>query len=224
MVGVEIARALGMKQVIVPPAPGVFSAVGLLFSNSEQEFVRTLLWSADEFDSHRVSAAYDVLTAEAMHARADDGVHDVVYSRLADLRYAGQAYELTVRVPDGSVDVARLKKDFVAEHVRTYGHGSDLDPIDLVSVRVLATLDRGFESDRITISNERSLAGAGATRQAYFGPPVGELEVPVIGREALHRGDMRGPVFIDEYDSTTVVPPGCVSRLDAFGSIEIDVY
>src|SRR5436305_14185369 len=63
-------------------------------------------------------------------------------TRLADVRYAGQAYELTVRVPDGPVDVDRLVRDFVDEHLRTYGHGSPLDPVEVVAVRVLGRVER----------------------------------------------------------------------------------
>jgi N-methylhydantoinase A len=225
VVGVEIARALSMRQVIVPPAPGVFSAVGLLFSQTEQEFVRTLLLRAGEIDGAAVTAAYASLADDALASLAAEGIaaETATISRLADLRYAGQAYELTVRVPEGPVDVPRLTADFVAEHERTYGHGSADDPVDLVSIRVLARVDRSARSMGVARAYEASLDGSNVTRRAYFGPEVGLVDVPVLGRATLRGAEVDGPVFVDEYDSTTVVPPGCRVTLDEFGSITVDV-
>jgi len=225
VVGVEIARALGMRHVLVPPAPGVFSAVGLLFSQTEHELVRTLLVRAHELEPEAVSTAYAALEDEARASLADEGIapETATLARLADLRYAGQAYELTVRVPDGAVDTLRLTADFVAEHVRTYGHGSPTDPVDLVSIRVLARVNREALTTRFDTVREQAPAAAEVTRQAYFGPAAGLMDVPVFGRAALAAREVDGPAFVDEYDSTTVVPPGSTARLDAFGSIEIDV-
>jgi N-methylhydantoinase A len=225
VVGVEIARALSMRQVIVPPAPGVFSAVGLLFSQTEQEFVRTLLLRAGAIDGSAVTAAYAALADDALASLAAEGIapESATISRLADLRYAGQAYELTVRVPEGPVDVARLTAGFVAEHERTYGHGSADDPVDLVSIRVIARVDRSSGSTAVARAQDGPLDGQPVTRRAYFGPEIGLVDVPVLGRAALSDAVVDGPVFVDEYDSTTVVPPGCRVSLDEFGSITIDV-
>jgi N-methylhydantoinase A len=225
VVGVEIARALSMRQVLVPPAPGVFSAVGLLFSQTEQEFVRTLLLRSGEIVPAAVEAAYDSLAAEARASLAEEGLApgSIGLTRLADLRYAGQAYELTVPVPDGSIDVHGLEAAFVAEHERTYGHGSLADPIDLVSIRVVARANREAISSRLTPSEIPTPSGEQSARTAYFGPAVGFLDVPVIDRPALEGVTLDGPLFVDEYDSTTVVPPGCRATLDTFGSINIDV-
>jgi len=213
-----------MRHVLIPPAPGVFSAVGLLFSQTEQEFVRTLLFRSGEIDAGAVTVAYATLTEEAWSSLAAEGIpaETVTLSRLADLRYSGQAYELTVRVLDGAVDIEVLTADFVAEHERTYGHGSADDPVDLVSIRVLARVDRGAPSS-VARAVDGTPNGKNVSRRAYFGSEVGLVDVPVIGRAALQGSDIEGPVFVDEYDSTTVIPPGCRATLDVFGSINIDV-
>jgi N-methylhydantoinase A len=225
LTGVEIARALQIRQVLVPPAPGVFSALGLLFSDVEQEFVRTLLLRPDELDAGPIEQAYARLEAEALAALAAQGhpAARISSSRLADVRYAGQAYELTVTVPAGAVDVDRLVRDFVSEHLRTYGHGSPLDPVEVVAVRVLARVERvaGRRYDPLA-AIERLSRDEGA-RRAYFGPGVGELDVPVVTRAALLDRERAGPLLVDEYDSTCVVPPGCRARLDGYGNIEVDV-
>ena len=224
VVGVEIARALSMRHVLVPPAPGVFSAVGLLFSGTEQEFVRTLLLRSGEIDPDVITEAYRELAEEAWSSLAAEGIapQTATFSRLADLRYSGQAYELTIRVPEGRVDVAGLIEAFAAEHERTYGHGSLDDPVDLVSIRMLARVV-GDGAGAIRLASDAPAAAGALTRSAYFGPEVGTLDVPVVGRAALAEGVVQGPIFVDEYDSTTVVPPGCTATLDAFGCIDIHV-
>jgi N-methylhydantoinase A len=224
VVGVEIARALSMRRLVVPPAPGVFSAIGLLFSQTEHEFVRTLFLRSGEIDADTITEAYGLLADEATAALRDEGVapESATFQRLADLRYAGQAYELTVRVREGQVDAEELVAAFVAEHERTYGHGSPDDPVDLVSIRMLARIARPDVPAKIS-SADADRGALEGTRRAYFGPDVGVVETPVLTRESLRERVVEGPLFVDEYDSTTVVPPGCRATLDAFGCIEIHV-
>ena len=128
LTGVEVARALGIRQVLVPPAPGVFSALGLLFSDTEHEVVRTLMLRGDAITGHRLQAAFAELEGEATAHLDGTAETAVAVTRYADVRFAGQAYELPVLVPAGEIDVSRLVADFVAEHVRTYGHGSARRP------------------------------------------------------------------------------------------------
>jgi N-methylhydantoinase A len=218
LTGVEIARALQISQVLVPPAPGVFSALGLLFAETEQEYVKTLLLRSSELEATRIGRAYEALEAEARAA-----LGRVTVSRLADVRYSGQAYELSVRVPPGPVDVDRLVADFVDEHVRTYGHGSPIDPVDIVTVRVVARVDRPAPAPYDALAAIAALPRGEGSRSAYFGADAGVVEAPVISRAGLLDGERAGPLLVDEYDSTCVVPPGCVARLDAHGNIEVDV-
>jgi N-methylhydantoinase A len=220
--GVEIARALRIRQVLIPPAPGVFSALGLLFSDTEHEIVRTLMLRGDEVKADTLESALGELEQEATANLADDEAA-VTVSRFADVRYAGQAYELPVRLEAGEVDVGRLVHDFVAEHIRTYGHGSDADPIDVVSVRVLARIERTAAQQYDPLAVIREQPQHESSRTAYFGPELGSFAVPVCNRAGLLPGDLSGPLLIDEIDSTCVVPPGCVARLDAYGNIEVDV-
>ena len=112
-----------------------------------------------------------------------NGNAPVTVSRYADVRFAGQAYELPVPVPDGEVDVARLVADFVAEHDRTYGHGSADDPVDVVSVRALARLEthRGAAL-RPTRGDPGRCPPLEGSRPAYFGPETGLVDTPVCNR------------------------------------------
>jgi N-methylhydantoinase A len=147
----------------------------------------------------------------------------VSVTRFADVRYSGQAYELPVLVRPGEVDVARLMADFVAEHVKTYGHGAADDPIDVVSVRAIARVERTTSRKYDPLAAIRALPALEGTRTAYFGPVAGRVETPVCNRAGLLAGERRGPLLIDEVDSTCVVPPGCAARLDSYGNIEVEL-
>ena len=136
--GVEIARRLGMSRVLVPPAPGVFSALGLLFSDTEHELVRTLMLRGD--DDHP-GAARSAPSASSRPRRGRTSTRrrrPVAVTRYADLRYAGQAYELPVPVAAGETDVADARgrlRGRARAHVRPRPVD---DPVDVVSVRALA--------------------------------------------------------------------------------------
>lgn len=223
LTGVEIARALQIRRVLIPPAPGVFSALGLLFSDTEHEVVRTLMLRGADVDAAALESAFAGVEAEATANLVATGGSTVTVTRYADVRYAGQAYELSVRVSPEPVDVAVLVGDFVAEHVRTYGHGSADDPVDIVSVRALARIERTTARKYDPLAAIQALPTLESVRLAYFGPETGLRETPVCNRAGLLAGERRGPLLIDEIDSTCVVPPGCVARLDAHGNIEVEV-
>jgi N-methylhydantoinase A len=223
LTAVEIARALQIRQVLVPPAPGVFSALGLLFSDTEHEVVRTLMLRGADITQAALEQAFASIEDEASeHFGGAEGA-EVTVTRYADVRYAGQAYELSVRVPPGAVEIDRLVGDFVAEHVRTYGHGSADEPIDVVSIRALARVERTASRRYDPVAAIRALPPHESVRTAYFGATAGVVETPVCNRAGLLGGERAGPLLVDEADSTCVVPPGCVARLDAYGNIEVDV-
>ena len=226
LVAVELARALQVETVVIPPSPGVFSALGLLFGNGERELVRTVLLRPAELRPEIVEEALASLERDALAQLAEDGhsADDVELDRFADLRYAGQAYELPVRLPAGPVALDRMLDDFVTEHERTYGHGSRLDPVELVSVRVVARIPRASAASYDPLPEIASRSREIGERDAYFGPGDGTLATPVVTRAALLDGERAGPFLVDEYDSTIVVPPECVARLDPFGNVEVTVH
>ena len=226
LVAVELARALQVETVVIPPSPGVFSALGLLFGDTERELVRTMLLRSDELRAGTVEEALASLERDALEQLTGDGhpAGEVELERFADLRYAGQAYELPVRVPPGRVEMDEVLDDFVAEHERTYGHGSRHDPVELVSVRVVARVARANAASYDPLPEIASRSREVGARDAYFGSRHGTVTTPVVTRAALLDGERAGPFLVDEYDSTIVVPPGCSARLDGFGNVEVTVH
>jgi N-methylhydantoinase A len=218
---VALARALEMRRVIVPPAAGLFSAFGLLEANLEQHYVRTVMLVSSATAADELSRALEEIEDLARAARPVG----LECSRFADLRYRGQAFELTIPVPNHrltALDIATLVEDFGREHERTYGHRAQDEPVEIVNVRLVARIEREqWSATRGPIREER--VSSGATRDAYFGREVGLQSTAIVTRAELSAA-LSGPLIVDEYDATTLVPPGATACLDEHGSIVIDVF
>ncbi len=224
--GVEVAQSLKMKRVLVPPAPGVFSAVGLLLSDIEHEFLRSFFRRTVDVSEKEIATAFRQLQDEALSTlRREAFAMDQVEIRwLADMRYSGQAYELTVPVTQNRVNLDEMHGAFHAEHERTYGHHSDGDPVDLVNVKVIARvpqLQAGYKG--LAAKAEQGADREQRVRDAYFGATYGSMSTPVYRRDDLMGRTIEGPAIIQEYDATTVVPPGCRASLDRLGNIDIEL-
>ncbi len=216
VVAAEVARALRMTRVLVPPAPGVFSAVGLLFSDLEHELVRTVLGRWETPTTEGIEAAYGEMEALARQVIAGGGVE---IERAAELRYRGQAYELPVPVAAGPPELASMHEDFAAEHERTYGYRSEEEPIELVNLKLVARLPIGGTPARPSAGE----GGRTGNREVYFGPEAGLRDTPLGGRDMLAAGPQAGPLIVEEPDATCVIPPGCRASLDAAGNIDIEI-
>jgi N-methylhydantoinase A len=220
VVAVAIARELQMRRVLIPPAPGVFSAAGLLFSNVEHTQQRSVFQQTSAVDARRLEKLFAGLETEVRGEMRKEGIADarVGVKRLADLRYTGQAFELTV--PAETPDIAAIEAAFHAEHKRTYGHASEGDPVDLINIRVIASAapesKEGFAEH---LKDAQVASPAQGRRQAYFDGKA--MDTPVLGRAALGKR-MQGPLIVEEFDATCIVPPGASAELDAHGNIVID--
>ncbi|MBI3977815.1 MAG: hydantoinase/oxoprolinase family protein [Chloroflexi bacterium] len=223
----EMARMLDIRRVVVPPAPGLFSAFGLLEARVEHHFVRSFFAETGTLDLAALNAVRAGLEAEARALLAGEGYpgERAALQWSADLRYTGQSFELTVPLPAGELarsQVAASVDAFGAEHERTYGHRTDGVAVDLVNLRLLA---RGIADERPSgyRAPTRPAARHAATRPAYFGPDVGLRDTPVVGRSDLTAEPRPGPLIVEEYDATTVVPPGCAAWRDAWNNIVVEI-
>jgi len=220
----EMARTLKIGTVLVPPAPGVFSAVGLLEAELEHHLVRTLNAPLAELTEDDVESAFEALAEEARGLVRETATPLV--ERAIDVKYAGQSFELTIPLPGPRTPVAAIAEIFAHEHEHTYGHRAGADPVQIVNVRIVARLPRDGSSPSARLHNKSSIGACfgASTRSAYFGQHHGILATPVLRRFELHRKEPRGgPLLIDEYDATTLVPPRCSVWLDHFNNIVIRI-
>ena len=225
--GAGISEMLGIMRIIVPPSPGVFSAFGLLFADVEHHFVQTHFKSFADLDIEELNRVLQSLWQDGRNLLSLEGFpnsrHDIVTQ--IDMKYVGQTSELTVNMPSHRFDHGSLKEiaeAFEQEHERNFGYRGDT-PHQLVSLRVIA---RGIASqsrvpDRIRLQSQRPTSDA-KDRKVFFGSQLGWVESPVIDRPALNRNSSKGPLVIEEYDSTTIVPPGWSAWLDDLKNIVIE--
>jgi len=221
--GVELARSLQIPMVVVPPAAGVFSAIGLLTANVELMVAQALLSRTREMDLEKAEQVFraleDQITQQLGYARKS-----ITFQRAADLRYSGQAFELTVPAPNRKLDavaLAELERLFELEHERTYGHAfRGTYAMETVTLRVTGSVTpEGVQTSVRTRASDQPES----RRSVYFGPEYGERDTPILARNALNDQPRAGPLIVEEYEGTAVVPPNCAARLDAAGNIVIEV-
>ena len=223
----ELARALQIGRVVLPPAAGVFSAVGLLAARVELSLSQALLQIAGDIDPVRLETLYQDLE-ERVAGQLDHQRSRLSFSRMMDMRYRGQAHELTIAMsderPSGVAAIRAAEARFEEAHAQTYGHALLGDyACEVVKVRVVGSVTTDAEPIVEAGPDLSILAEPQADREAYFGPDIGTCTTAVIARAALSETPAPGPLIVEEYDSTAVVPPGCSVGLDGSGSLIIDV-
>jgi N-methylhydantoinase A len=224
-----MASTLGMSRVVVPPSAGLFSSFGLLYADVEHHYSRTFRRLLRQGDLREVQGAWDALADQAMTELAAEGFSGARAQtrRSAALHYRGQSYELPVGVPEGKIDqkmVEYLEEAFGREHERTYGHRAGPDePVELVSIQVVGRGLREGAGVPGQVRSSRPEPAPPPPRRAYFGSEHGWLETPVLRRSELPSTPRAGPLIVEEYDATCVVPPHAQASLDAGGNIVIEL-
>jgi N-methylhydantoinase A len=224
MHAVDLARTLQVSRVILPLAAGVFSALGLLFSKLEASETAPFLHLAGRAPLAEAERLYQQMAAR-IAATVGGPTEAIAFTRQADCRFRGQAFELTVPLPEGALDedaIAELCRCFEGAHRTRYGHAfSGEFPVEIVNLRLVgARTPQGLEDPRFAPQSDLPPE---RRREAYFGPAVGSVAAAVVTRSHLQAEPWRGPLIIEEYESTAVVPPDCTARLDAAGNVLIDL-
>lgn len=215
--GVELAKELEAMEVLIPLHPGVFSAFGLLLTDYRVDVVRSVMRLAEEVDASEIEDSLGELEAEA--GKELEGVREVHAVPSLDMRYRGQAYDLNVPWR-GSIDEAI--RDFHVIHGRMYGFSSPDEPVEIVNVRLALIGSLRKPSFPRREVKEYSPEPEG-TRSVYF-EEEGWLETKVYSREKLRLGaTLDGPAVVEEYDSTTLIPPDHRLIVDEFGNLRVRV-
>jgi N-methylhydantoinase A len=217
-----LAEALGMEHVLVPPTPGVLSALGLLMADVAYDTSRAVLIRAASLreDPAPLRAAADAVATEVRDVLAGYGPPTLRYE--VDLRYAGQSYEVSVPLdtPITESHVADAVRAFHDRHRRRYGHAEAEAPVEIVALRGRGTVSVSPPALPRAPQTEGSLDEARlGTRPVWF-TPDGPVETPAYARTALHQGHaFEGPAVVHQYDATLVVPPGWRVHVDAWKNV-----
>ncbi|HSX78805.1 MAG TPA: hydantoinase/oxoprolinase family protein [Candidatus Saccharimonadia bacterium] len=229
--GVEVARALGIPEVIVPRYPGITSAIGLLTTDLKYDTIKTAFMTSGSVDYARLNADFAAMQAQLITQYQADGIpeNDVTFAWAGDLRYVGQGYELRVPFPSGTLDstaIAQVFAAFQGLHKAEYGHVFAHSPIEIVNIR-LTGIGVMPKIAPPQVSGHGALSDALVKTAPCVFRLNGELarvETPFYQRERLAVGaTFAGPAVILQQDTTTVAPPGTRLVIDAGGNVIIHV-
>ena len=229
---VPIAVEVGTPHVIVPPYPGIAAALGLIATDMVYEYAATTYQRLSKLDVPALQGRFEELEEQAVRQLEDDGIpaDRVVIQRIVDARYLGQGYELRVDVSSGQIDdawVEKVRADFHDVHEREFTRRFEDSDIEVPNIRVRGIgLMPALSTPELQGGDESPDAALRYDGEAWF-VVDGTLEhVPTryYDRTALQAGDrLEGPAIVNQYDSTTVIPPGIGAQVDRFGSIVIAV-
>jgi N-methylhydantoinase A len=209
-----LADRLDVSTVLVPRANGVLSALGLLAADERHDRLRTYRAALADAETEAIEDTYATLSESVLDET--DAQESATVERGADLRYAGQSHELTVSVPE-AFDAATVRERFEAAHERARGYRLDDEPVELVTLRVTATV----EGDQPNISHEGTDNAQTGEREAFFDGAF--RETAVYDRERLAAGTtIDGPAICEGGESTVVVPPEWTASVDDRGTLRLE--
>ncbi|MET0472599.1 MAG: hydantoinase/oxoprolinase family protein [Xanthobacteraceae bacterium] len=226
---VEVAREIGIRTVIIPTAPGVFSAFGMLFSDLRYDFVRTWFTRLEDAPFDRIERIYRDLENEGRAAIASSSVEPqkITLKRALDMRYVGQEHAVTVDLPlkvFERADRVAIKRAFDAMHEQRYGTSAPDERAEIVSLRSTVTgVMRKPPQERIRRGKSRPDKAASTDKRPVY--LQGRYQsTPTYARAALAAGNrISGPALIEEHASTTVLLPGDRLEVDVYGNLIIKV-
>jgi N-methylhydantoinase A len=224
--GVALAEELGLVDVLVPEAPGVLSALGLLAASVEHEHARTHPSLVEAADLAAVNGLLRELDAAGRARMREEDVPaaevEVAYS--ADMRYVGQAYELPVPIaaPLTAGDLATAQSAFHATHERAYGYARTGQAVEFVNLRAVHTYRLPAPRIQPPVRARGALAEARVGERRVHFAPSGFAATPVYARARLPLGaDVPGPAIVEQADTTTVVPPGWAMLVEESGNLRL---
>ncbi len=226
---VAVAREIGIRKVIIPGAPGVFSAFGMLFSDLRYDYVRTHLMHLSDAPFEEIEAVFNELETQGRKAIASNSIkpRKITVKRALDMRYIGQEHPVTVELPVGVFrkrDRQAIKQHFDDDHLQRYGTSAPAEQAEIVSLRITVTGEMkkppqekigkgGSTPPKAAFTGRRKVSFDGKFRNA-----------PTYRRGELVAGNkIAGPALIEEHASTTVLMPGDMMTVDAYGNLVIAV-
>ncbi len=222
----RIARDLGLAGVIVPPHPGVYSAIGLLMADVKHDYVQSRMSPITDLSVDMIETTFEHLERQAMTELRHDGFSEaqINLERAIDMRYAGEGHELTVVSPASALrsgGIKGVRNSFDTLHKAMFGHMAPDEPVEVVSYRVRGTGAVSAPSIPKFTPTGAALADALRThRQVCFDGR--RVTCPVYQREHLDvEVTIAGPAILDQFDCTTVVCPDQIATVDGWKNVII---
>ncbi|MGC1356894.1 MAG: hydantoinase/oxoprolinase family protein [Xanthobacteraceae bacterium] len=229
--GVALAEAISAKDIIVPVAPGITAAMGLLQTDMQYEHARSLIVSlrhADQTAIERMNAVIDELLELCRRDLEKDGVaadrHK--FQRLAECRYHGQGFELRAQLPEGRLtasNLAAVVASFHQQHRLDYGYHFEDGEVELITVRVIGREDVApLKVAPVDKAEGSDISGAFLYSRPTTFDDGQTADTPRYDRNRLRAGQqVAGPAILIQHNSTTLLPPGYVAAVAEFGNLHV---
>jgi N-methylhydantoinase A len=223
--GAAVARELSIGTVIVPQAPGHFSAMGMLMADLRRDYVQTVFVKLNKVSIEELTTEFEKLETTGRDELRKAGVASdrIIFEWACDMRYVGQEHAVTVRIPriteEAIVGHGDIKKLFDEAHEQRFSHSAPEEPADIVSLRVsvIGRLTKPSFPEIAKGTKKPPLRAQKGSREINFGY-LGFLDCEVWDRTSLLAGNViEGPAVIEEGASTTVLDPGDTAKVDSYG-------
>lgn len=216
-----LAEELDVREIIIPPIPGGFSALGLVTTDLRRDYSRTYYATISRADPKVMDDLFLEMEQAGQAMLAASGIAEPQrqLTRSADCRYVKQAYELNIPFGEGPITpqtLDQLATTFHTRHRQVYGHENPDEAVQIVNVRLTAT---GYLPS-IPFAADASDTGRSLPNRPVWFPEIGEVRCPVLTRGQLRQdGEVKGPFIVEEVDTTVVVPPSWTAEVDDRGFI-----
>ncbi len=224
-----LAEELGIPCIVVPVNPGLFSALGLLAADFRRDFLKTVLKDGAGIEARTIERAFRNLENEGRSFLDKEQVdaEDMVFVRQLDMRYSGQAYELTVPAakPFTARSLIGAVDDFHCRHEAVCGYAAEKEPVEFVNVRLTAigVVTKPKLKEEPSAGKKPVKESILTRRECFFEKYGGWVKTPVYVREDLEPlSVVEGPAIVEQYDATTVVYPEWRALIDRFGNIRME--
>jgi N-methylhydantoinase A len=223
----NLAEALRISRIIVPPVAGLFSALGMLFADVEHHLVTAFYRRFDSVRASQVNDSARSLVEQVSTLLRAEGFSPTRQRIVlqADLKHVAQTATLTVafdEFPVTDASLSRAREAFGSAHLASYGYRSDGEPVQFTALKVVGQGVPDTPRVPAAVTRDREGRSTSESRRAYFGPGFGWLNTAVTTRIGLTRNRIEGPLIIEEYDTTTVVRPGWSARLDDWNNVLVE--
>ncbi|WP_433633636.1 hydantoinase/oxoprolinase family protein [Halomicrococcus sp. NG-SE-24] len=219
----NVAQNMDMDSLLIPRSPGVFSARGLLRADIRMDESRA--YTGTELDAEQVRIEFEHLDSTLRERFENQALSedDISIHHQLDLRYAGQAYELTVSMPNETYSVENFEQSieqFHEQHRQLYGYAMTDEPVELVTLRAAGTVETPPLQDEIATTDGEQVK---RYRDIYFADQ-GFVETPILDREALSVNErVEGPAILEESGCTSLLPPATTATVSRRGNLRVDL-
>ncbi len=225
MHGASLGRDLGVKEVIVPLYPGLFSAWGMLATAPRRDFMQTALKRAEDITTGEIQSLFSSLESDAkLYFQNDANLKntEIMFERRIDLRYLGQEHTVTVTMNTMDETVSNVLNRFHDAHEKTYTFKLEDTPVEFVTYRLTAAINVPRPKLKKLSNNDRSIEAAYNGKRTVNFAEDGIQETNVYERNKIpSEVEIPGPLIVEEATSTTLVHPKQQLRVDKYGFLRI---